>query len=641
MPGLLGRLDATTTHSSPAKQLATALLCFSLGFLAACMTMGSFRRTDTGIVAASKQNYPIVTEASPPVSVPVTTTASQAESRLNFSTLDLVSPTAVPVSSGCFKSAASAAAVVAHPPPLNIHAEGTITPPAFKSVKLKGFNEACMLFSVGHVIEISAVVTGAAVKELRHLQLQLFSSEITVATFFNMTVEPSGSHDFRATASVRHELRDPGAFEVLVYARRWGRDLPNGETSVLGSCNIRVSLGASPDALPSTPCVTWVGGPGRYVTCAAMGNRLSNCPPDGWTFVPYSCFNPVLNMAAVSRLPWWIVIAGTSVSRGIFWALVDALLGPVRGASIAKTHYWKCWGMLDFRLGAFRVSYVDFRPLSFPEYVPVSVQAAYVPESLQLLRRLTSPRGLLDDNATPDAIVLELFPVTSDLVDMPVLERLIGSLSSSWRGRLLVTFHKPSLYAEYPATLKGIDALRSFLNTPVPRLRQLQYFDDSQASHVIGTGERGGNSVHLHYSCDRRGQHSCGMSLQVSVSGILFFLLTQSPQLLSNWSGVDRLQAMNSSVSDVLCLLLQAKSNTSDGQLMLGSTTPGTTGGSSGPVSPNPFALNPQDATFCLKCPAALSFTDLAWMALNGTTGNTLQCAMGHLPEEVAGSGIN
>lgn len=59
------------------------------------------------------------------------------------------------------------------------------------------------------------------------------------------------------------------------------------------------------------------------------------------------------------RKPLWIVVAGTSVNRGDFLMLIDKMLRHQIQSYPDSTV--KCWGWIDFRMGNFRLSYLDFR----------------------------------------------------------------------------------------------------------------------------------------------------------------------------------------------------------------------------------------------------------------------------------------
>lgn len=102
---------------------------------------------------------------------------------------------------------------------------------------------------------------------------------------------------------------------------------------------------------------------GRWVR---SGHPLA--PPfttrSGWAWLPFNCAiqppHPIWQLP-LSAEPLWIMVMGTSTTRGLFWQLMDMVSPTALGAPISKTTLWKCWGVLDYTIGNLRITYRDFR----------------------------------------------------------------------------------------------------------------------------------------------------------------------------------------------------------------------------------------------------------------------------------------
>ena len=131
------------------------------------------------------------------------------------------------------------------------------------------------------------------------------------------------------------------------------------------------------------------------------------CPRDGWYYASRNCHWHIHSPREIHQMtrflpePLWLVMIGTSVTRGSFQSLVDSLVPeawqlvagvqnvPGQGTSL------KCWGWLDFQVGALRLSFQDFR---YPGYTDEQLGVAAA-----RMKRLLSegPDLLVIENGIP------------------------------------------------------------------------------------------------------------------------------------------------------------------------------------------------------------------------------------------------
>jgi hypothetical protein len=371
------------------------------------------------------------------------------------------------------------------------------------------------------------------------------------------------------------ELLDPGSYTLLVTAFYASRNAPGKRaptTHVVAVINATVVV-EGPPRLPDAPCPDWRHRPGRWVSCQAMGARLAGCLRDGWVFVPHDCFVPHFPVARTAELPLWIVWAGSSVTRGNVLAWVDALLGATgvaARADVSVSSVWKCWAWFDIRIGALRLSYLDFRPAYWQgETEPCPTVAAagngtaapapaykthpeYKRRAAGLLKLLTGPGSLDGASAPPDVLMLEWWSPDTDYAK---IEALRGWLHPNWAGRMLVHSAKQSISMMRTAA-GDLQLARWFAARPFLRV---EFFDDVDSAAMVQTAEFGGRSVHLHYRCsdgrgngvgarDVAGQHVCGLTNEMTVQALLQYLLVTRPV---DWPAARRIeQALRDTAAD-------------------------------------------------------------------------------------------
>ncbi|XP_071849255.1 uncharacterized protein [Apostichopus japonicus] len=114
--------------------------------------------------------------------------------------------------------------------------------------------------------------------------------------------------------------------------------------------------------LPQTD-LSWLEG--EWVTRDIAGENRGTLR-SGWVLQPYRCSIDIftkgdLALAAASPSLKTIVVLGRSTERGVFLSLVDSLLKSDEKANISTSVLWKCWGIMEVRLGNLRFIYRDLR----------------------------------------------------------------------------------------------------------------------------------------------------------------------------------------------------------------------------------------------------------------------------------------
>jgi len=102
---------------------------------------------------------------------------------------------------------------------------------------------------------------------------------------------------------------------------------------------------------------------GRWLRCNALEISSRRCTRTGWIFQPWYCrfhIQPIWQLQHF-KTPFWLLIDGTSTTRGVWWALLDSMVPAGHTKNISTANYWKCWGVLDFTIGNVRITYRDSR----------------------------------------------------------------------------------------------------------------------------------------------------------------------------------------------------------------------------------------------------------------------------------------
>ena len=216
-----------------------------------------------------------------------------------------------------------------------------------------------------------------------------------------------------------------------------------------------------------------------------------------------------------------------------------------------QSSFWKCWGWMDVRIGSIRLSYLDWRWLYWPwtsECGPdKQIQCNYEGRAEDLLRKMTDPSGLFNERATPDVILFEAH-FGMDRTAW-VFDKVSSWIAPNWHGRVLLMTVKPNNMVPWERYVSGA-AVQSAHLAARPGIRW-EYFDDSHSTMMLQTGESGGLSQHMHERCNTNGKHVCGLTNEMTVHGLMSFLLRQPPL---GWSGTEKIKRMPVD-GDIRCAL--------------------------------------------------------------------------------------
>ncbi|BGP11388.1 hypothetical protein JCM10049v2_007293 [Rhodotorula toruloides] len=243
-------------------------------------------------------------------------------------------------------------------------------------------------------------------------------------------------------------------------------------------------------ALPKERCRgDEVGSRGRWVRCE---DTPLPCTRYGWIWVPRDCIFHIYTPDELAKQDLWIALVGTSVWRGIFFAGVDHLFGPLAANLSAPTpKFWKCWGRLSAESAKMRISYLDFRQQCIADTGAIHCSGGdYLANTEKMLGKMGQERG----GRGPDLVLWESNDNSHSNYTMLSLYR--QWLGPSWTGAFVSAFRTYS--PEVPSRLGG--AMFDTMEFP---LNQSATF-------------------HWHNKCDYRGMHSCSpvddMIFQIAVN---------------------------------------------------------------------------------------------------------------------------
>lgn len=183
------------------------------------------------------------------------------------------------------------------------------------------------------------------------------------------------------------QLQDPGIYEVHALVillsgtqRTFNLTQAGGSPGVLRAARNQEINRSSQRWAEKRRCQLGVDQvKGRWMQIPKASECNFGCARDRWYYVSTNCHWHVHSPREIHEMtrflpptePLWLVMVGTSITRGSFQSLVDSLVPeaweltageknvPGVGTSV------KCWGWLDFQVGGLRLSFQDFRLVNY------------------------------------------------------------------------------------------------------------------------------------------------------------------------------------------------------------------------------------------------------------------------------------
>ncbi|XP_071849551.1 uncharacterized protein [Apostichopus japonicus] len=234
----------------------------------------------------------------------------------------------------------------------------------------------CIVFGDG--------LLGATVGEPAHITIKprSFNKKELYDTIFFSVLAVGNNHIFHAFPS-RINLTSlkikftyiptiPGQYDLFVeeISRHLQKQLPGSPFKLVvnGPAINKEERKKIADHLPSCQTLpqtdlSWLEG--NWVTRDLAGEKRGTLR-SGWVLQPNRCSIDIftkddLRQATASPSLKTIFVLGRSTERGVFLSLVDILLTIDEKREIKSSILWKCWGLMEIRLGNLRFVYQDFR----------------------------------------------------------------------------------------------------------------------------------------------------------------------------------------------------------------------------------------------------------------------------------------
>ena len=334
---------------------------------------------------------------------------------------------------------------------------------------------------------------------------------------FAADIEHVGDGRYKVTFNAH----DPGLYRVHVstYQHRDDPEHKQGSSvhwhKVEGSpFRIRVSQSSGTVVTQrQKPLCTDVDTVGRYVACQSL--RSDTCLHEGWMWQPVACRYKVATLDSLHHAhPFWITFAGSSVTRGLFYSLVDQLQPKAVSNLTSSSATYKCWGTLQLSFGRFTITYRDFRLGHLSKDDTLQLNQAYRKKTKFYVDNIVKEMSAFDGRRV---FVMELpDPWCKSVHKCARVVESVLEWFQGWNGTIfLVT--QPENVTSWHADYAGwIKQLTLHLDKISRNLRTARVaFIDTRAMarpflhEMEQSYHEGGWSPHHHKPCNSSGHHIC------------------------------------------------------------------------------------------------------------------------------------
>lgn len=366
-------------------------------------------------------------------------------------------------------------------------------------------------------VVLGGAIKSAIVGETQNIWLNVSNSNIVVYAHFASSrriVIQTKTYYEQGKVRLEYNLPEMGYYRLIIFlidSESFQKSVVQGSPFVLYAKPRTNSLFSNRNMNPTKPYCTnmsWL--PGSYQIQIESSKTAF-----GYVWEPDDChlhyFNPAVQLPHLSE-KMWIVLTGSSVQRGTFFALLDAILKD-KASNLTNSEFWKCWGWMDFSMGNFRLSYLDFRPwrggISDNE-----VEQNYMDHAFEAFTYLGT-----HGDTSPDVIYTEI----SQSMSLSSVQTLKSWLGESFRGRFIVSIQKPRF-----ATKLSFEAPEILKNESLLTDLGIEYIDEIHHALPMWPSMEGepmlaskSNTAHYHQSCNMLDIHVCTIASVISYQLLL------------------------------------------------------------------------------------------------------------------------
>ena len=364
-------------------------------------------------------------------------------------------------------------------------------------------------------VVLGGVITSVIVGETHTIWLNVSNSNIFVYAHFASSrriVVQTNTYYEQGKVRLEYTLPEVGYYRLIIFlidSESYEKSVVQGSPFLLYAKAQRAkSLFSNRNRNPTKPYCTnlsWL--PGSYQIQIESSKTAF-----GYVWEPDDCHVHYFNPVQLPRLSEkvWIVVTGSSVQRGTFFALLDAILKD-KASNLTNSEFWKCWGWMDFSMGNFRLSYLDFRPWRGGGISDNEVEENYMDHAFEAFSYL--------GDASPDVVYTEI----SQSMPLSSVQTLKSWLGESFRGRFIVTIQKPRFAT--PLSFEAPDILK---NESLLTELGIEYIDELHHALPMWPSMEGepmlaskSNTAHYHQSCNMLDIHVCTIASEISYQLLL------------------------------------------------------------------------------------------------------------------------